>query len=104
MSRNEIQQKSSSYPDLEYEVRDAMRTIMRAGEHVRDKGLMKEVKKHAAKHAREKEQEAAQARQLARRGMISDRQMTKLDKTAPLAAGNEGDSGSSTTMRGVTAN
>lgn len=62
----------------EWEVRDAMHTIMRAQEHVRNPGLMKHVRKHAAKHAAEKADEAERARRLAKAGKISDKAMAKL--------------------------
>jgi hypothetical protein len=62
----------------EWEVSDATRTILRAGEHLKDPHLMKHVRKHAAKHAAEKSEEAARASHLAKSGRISEKAMAKL--------------------------
>lgn len=78
-------EKPYSHPDRHYEVRDAMHTIMRAGEHLKNKHLMKEVRKHAAEHAAEKRDEADRAMRLAKQGKISEKQLAKLDKMMPLA-------------------
>lgn len=88
----------------DYEARDAMHTLLRAGKITKDKPLLEAARKHAAEHAKEMAEVAERAGQLARRGMISDKQMARLkggksnqranakalDKTAPLASGNEG--------------
>lgn len=78
-------EKPYSHPDRHYEVRDAMHTIMRAGDHLKNPSLMKEVRKHAAKHAHEKRAEADRAMRLAKQGRISERQLAKLDKLTPVA-------------------
>jgi hypothetical protein len=74
---------SKKYDD--YEVRDAMHTMMRAGEIVKDKTLMGHVKKHAAEHAKKMHAVSQQAHHLAKSGRISDKAMAKLDKTKPIA-------------------
>jgi hypothetical protein len=61
-----------------WEVRDAMHTILRAGEHLKNKALMKHVRKQAAEHAKEKQAESHRASELAKRGLISEKQMAKL--------------------------
>ncbi len=71
-------EKPYSHPDRHWEVRDAMRTIMRAGEILRNEKLMAEVKKHAKVHAAEMKDMAHQAEQLARTGRISPKQMAKM--------------------------
>jgi hypothetical protein len=63
----------------EWEVRDAMHTMMRAGEIVKDKKLMGHVRKHAAEHAKKSAEVAERARHLAKSGRISEKQMAKLD-------------------------
>lgn len=82
--------KSRGYD--EWEVRDAMRTLMRAEEIEEDAKLMKLVKKAAAEEAEKMEEVSERADRLARRGLVSDKQLAKLKKTKPLAKGNEGDS------------
>ena len=72
--------KPWSHPDRHWEVRDAMHTMIRAGEIVRDKKLLVEVKKHAAEHADKMKEVARQAAELAKRGRISPKQMAKLGK------------------------
>lgn len=62
----------------DYEVRDAMHTMMRAGEIVKDKTLMGHVRKHAAKHSKEMADVAERAGRLAKQGKISDKAMSKL--------------------------
>jgi hypothetical protein len=62
----------------DWEVREAMRTMMRAGEIVKDKKLLEAVRKEAQKHAAELEATAKQAGQLAKMGRISPKQMAKL--------------------------
>ena len=86
----------------DWEAEDAMRTLMRADEIKGDAGLMKRVQKKAAVHAKKSADIAARASNLAKRGLISDSQMSKmsekagntkgqgddvkaLDKTAPIA-------------------
>jgi hypothetical protein len=62
----------------EWEVREAMRTMMRAGEITKDKKLLGLVRKEATRHAAELQETAARAGQLARMGRISPKQMAKL--------------------------
>lgn len=62
----------------EWEVRDAMHTMMRAGEIVKDKKLLALVRKEAAEHSQKMANVARQASQLAKMGRISDKQMAKL--------------------------
>lgn len=69
----------------EYEVRDAMHTMLRAGEIVNDKALMGHVRKHAAEHAKKTHEVAQRAAHLAKSGRISEKQMAKIDKTTPIA-------------------
>lgn len=90
---------TTSYHDKEdYEAHDAMHTLMRAGEIVKDKKLMGRVKKKAAEHAQKSRDLADRASALAKTGHISEKQMAKLsskkgqggdvkllDKTAPIA-------------------
>lgn len=61
-----------------WEVRDAMHTMMRAGEIIKDKKLLAAVKKEAQAHAAELNETAARAGQLAKMGKISPKQMAKL--------------------------
>lgn len=63
-----------------WEVRDAMHTMLRAGEIIKNKKLLAAVKKEATEHAKELEETAARAGQLAKMGLISDKQMAKLAK------------------------
>lgn len=62
----------------EWEVRDAMRTMLRAGEIVKNKKLLDLVRKEATRHAEELKETAHQAGQLAKMGRISPKQMAKL--------------------------
>ncbi len=64
----------------EWEVRDAMHTLMRAGEITKDKKLLGLVRKEAAEHAEKMKNVASQASQLAKMGRISPKQMAKLGK------------------------
>jgi hypothetical protein len=61
-----------------WEVRDAMHTMLRASKIVKDKRMLAAVKKEARKHAAELHETANQADMLAKRGLISDKQMAKL--------------------------
>lgn len=61
-----------------WEVRDAMHTMLRAGEIIKDKKLLAAVKKEASNHAQEMQNVAHQAGQLAKMGRISPKQMAKL--------------------------
>ena len=70
--------KSYSHPDREWEVRDAMHTMMRAAEIVADKKLMAQVKKHAAEHAAKMKDVSYQAAMLAKAGRISPKAMAKM--------------------------
>lgn len=73
-------EKPWSHPDRQWEVRDAMHTLMRAKEYEGDKKLMEQVKKHAAEHAEKMEEVSRQAAGLAKSGRISEKQMAKLHK------------------------
>lgn len=70
------------HPDREWEVRDALHTIMRAHEHLQNKDLMKQVRKHAGKYASEKRDEAHRAQMLAKQGMISGKALEKMKAKA----------------------
>ncbi|XUM21055.1 hypothetical protein ACRAVF_27215 [Bradyrhizobium oligotrophicum S58] len=88
-------------PDREdWEASDAMHTLMRAEEIKKDEGLMKRVAKKAREHAEKSAEVARRASMLAKRGLISDKQMSSmstktkgnqggkpadLKKTAPIA-------------------
>lgn len=72
--------KQKKYED--YEVRDAMHTMLRAGEIVKDKHLMGHVRKHAAEHAKKSHEVATRAAHLAKSGRISEKAMAKLGKGA----------------------
>ena len=89
--------KSRGYD--EWEVRDAMRTLMRAEEIQGDKKLMGMVRKEAAKESAKMAEVSRQADRLARAGHISDKQLAKLKKTKPLASGKEGDKGGKSTSQ-----
>lgn len=67
----------------DYEIRDAMHTMLRAGEIVKDKKLMGHVKKHAKEHAEKKHDEAQRAAHLAKSGRISDKAMAKMSGGTP---------------------
>jgi len=69
-------ERDSKYDD--WAVDDAMRTMMRAGEIVKDKKLMGLVRTKAKEHAVKMQNVAAQASQLAKMGRISPKQMAKL--------------------------
>jgi hypothetical protein len=62
----------------EWEVRDAMHTMLRASEIIKDKPLLAAIKKAAATEATEMTEKLGRVRQLAQKGMISDRQMAKM--------------------------
>lgn len=96
---NAVAVKAKKYD--EWEVRDAMRTLMRAEEIQGDKKLMGMVRKEAAREATKMQEVAKQADRLARAGHISEKQLAKLKKKTPLAKGNEGDKGASETVRGI---
>lgn len=66
----------------EWEVKDAMHTMMRAGEIVKDKTLMGHVRKHAAEHAKKSAEVASRAAQLAKSGRISDKALAKMTPVA----------------------
>lgn len=68
--------KKKSYD--EWEVRDAMHTLMRAGEITKDKKLLDLVRKEATRHAAELKETAARAGALAKMGRISPKQLAKL--------------------------
>jgi hypothetical protein len=61
-----------------WEIRDAMRTMLRAGEIIKDKKLLTAVKKEAMSHAKELQETAARAGQLAKMGLISPKAMAKM--------------------------
>lgn len=62
----------------EWEVRDAMHTMLRAQEIIADKKLLELVRSEAAEHAKKSQAVADRAAQLAKRGVISEKQMAKL--------------------------
>lgn len=62
----------------DYEIRDAMHTMLRAGEIVKDKHLMNHVRKHAAEHAKKTHEVAQRAAHLAKAGKISEKQLAKI--------------------------
>ena len=68
--------KKKSYN--EWEVREAMHTLMRAGEITKNKKLLDLVRKEATRHAAELKETAARAGALAKMGRISPKQMAKL--------------------------
>lgn len=70
--------KAIDHPDRKWEVHDAMHTMMRAAEIVRDKQLLAAVKKEAKTYAGEMREKADRAAEFAKRGMISPKQMAKL--------------------------
>lgn len=61
-----------------WEVRDAMHTMLRAGEIIKDKKLLAAVKKEATSHAKELQETATRAGQLAKMGLISPKAMAKM--------------------------
>lgn len=61
-----------------WEVRDAMHTMLRAGEIIKDKKLLSAVKKEATSHAKELQETATRAGQLAKMGLISPKAMSKM--------------------------
>lgn len=69
---------TSAEADDRWQVEDALRTIQRAGEIVRDTKLMAKVKAMAAEKAVEMDAIATHAGQLAKMGRISPKQMAKL--------------------------
>ncbi len=60
-----------------WNVRDAMHTMMRAGELTKDKKMMGLVRKEAARHAAEMQEVAHKASALAKAGRISEKAMAK---------------------------
>jgi hypothetical protein len=70
---------------IPYEVTDAYHTLQRAHKIVGDKSLMKQVKAHAQKMAQEAQSVAAQAGMLAKKGAISEKQMSKLAGMAAMS-------------------
>lgn len=70
--------KSKAKKYDEWEVRNAMETLMRAGEIVKDKKLLALVRTEAAEHAEKMKGVAQQASTLAKMGRISPKQMAKL--------------------------
>jgi hypothetical protein len=69
--------KKSAGPDP-WEVRDAMHTMLRAGEITKDKKMLALVREEAKNHASKMRDVADQAGQLAKMGRISPKQMAKL--------------------------
>lgn len=71
--------KATSAPHSreDWEAHDAMHTLMRAGEIVRDKSLLKRARKKAAEHAEKMREVADRAGQLAKMGRISPKAMAK---------------------------
>lgn len=66
----------------DYEARDAMHTMLRAGEIVKDKHLMGHVRKHASEHAAKSHDLAQRAAHLAKSGRISDKALKKMTPVA----------------------
>ncbi|HLJ53251.1 MAG TPA: hypothetical protein VKT24_07685 [Rhizomicrobium sp.] len=69
-----------AHDDVKYDkwnVRDAMHTMMRAGELTKDKKMMGLVRKEAARHAAEMAEVAHKASMLAKAGRISEKAMAK---------------------------
>lgn len=62
----------------DWEAHDGMHTLMRAGEIIRNKPLLKRVRKHAAAHSQKMADVSKQAAQLAKTGAISEKALTKL--------------------------
>lgn len=62
----------------DWEAHDAMHTMMRAGEIVKDKKLMERVRKKAKEHAENSAEVAERAGRLAKSGKISEKAMAKL--------------------------
>jgi hypothetical protein len=85
-----VSAKSHKHDD--WEVHDAMHTMMRAGEIVKDKKLMGLVRTKAKEHATKMQQVASQASSLAKRGLISEKAMSKMQgrKAKAANAGNQG--------------
>lgn len=69
---------ATSDSDDHWRVRDAMRTMLRAGEIIKDKKLLTAVKKEALAHSKELQETATRAGQLAKMGLISPKAMAKL--------------------------
>lgn len=59
-------------------VRDAMRTMMRAGELTKDTKMMGLVRKEASRYAAESQELADKAASLAKKGLISDKALAKM--------------------------
>lgn len=59
-------------------VRDAMHTMMRAGELTKDTRMMGLVRKEAARYAKESQELADKAASLAKKGLISEKAMAKM--------------------------
>lgn len=59
-------------------VRDAMHTMMRAGELTKDSKMMGLVRKEAARYAKESQELADKAAALAKKGLISEKAMAKM--------------------------
>lgn len=68
----------SEASDEEWRVDDALRTLQRAGEIVKDAALMAKVKEKAAEQMDDLKVIAKQADRLANAGRISPKQMAKL--------------------------
>lgn len=75
-STAEISPKKNGFDH--WEVRDAMHTMLRAGEIIKNKKLLAAVKKEANSHARELQETAQRAGQLAKMGLISPKAMAKM--------------------------
>ena len=70
--------KTDAARERRWEVDDALSTMMRAGEIIKDKKLMAEVKVAAKEKAVEMTNVASRASALAKMGRISPKQMAKL--------------------------
>lgn len=66
----------------DWEAHDGMHTLMRAGEIIANKPLLKRVRKHAAAHSQKMADVSKQAARLAKSGAISEKALAKLAERA----------------------
>ena len=80
MARHTLQVRGPAKDGSEhdYEAHDAMHTLLRAGEIVKNKKLLSRVRKRAKAHSEQSAAIAKQAAVLAKVGHISPKQMVKL--------------------------
>ncbi len=81
MARAKVVNSDLEITRREWEVEDALRTLQRAAEIIKDKKMMIAVKKCAVEKAGEMKEVAAQADSLAKMGRISPKAMSKMGKT-----------------------